>query len=67
MPAGKPLKGLGFIKGKDDPVALREDEYPEWLWTLLDKKEGDGAKDDAGDEFCEFLLSTLAILDTTSD
>ncbi|KAI9229476.1 MAG: mitochondrial 54S ribosomal protein YmL37 [Piptocephalis tieghemiana] len=35
---GTPLEGLNVYKGKKDPVALRDDEYPEWLWTLLDPK-----------------------------
>lgn len=53
--AGTPLNGLNYIKGKTDPVALADEEYPEWLWSCLDvqKKESDGAEDDAGDEFCE--------------
>jgi large subunit ribosomal protein L54 len=53
-PAGTPLKGLNYFKGRDDPVALAEEEYPEWLWHCLDKKkevDGEGDKG-AGDEFC---------------
>lgn len=55
-PAGTPLKGLNYLKGRDDPVALAEEEYPGWLWHLLDVKgTGDGATDDGmGDEFCRF-------------
>ncbi|KAB5536357.1 mitochondrial ribosomal protein L37-domain-containing protein [Coniochaeta sp. 2T2.1] len=51
--AGTPLNGLNFIKGKTDPVALADEEYPEWLWNCLDvqKKASDAAEDDAGDEF----------------
>lgn len=53
MPAGTPLKGLNYIKGRDDPVALEEHEYPEWLWTCLDQKKAvDDLDDSAGDEFC---------------
>ncbi|KAG4412124.1 hypothetical protein IFR04_014745 [Cadophora malorum] len=51
-PAGTPLKGLNYLKGRDDPVALAEEEYPEWLWTCLDKKEVEGEDGGAaGDEF----------------
>ncbi|KAH7398077.1 mitochondrial ribosomal protein L37-domain-containing protein [Cadophora sp. MPI-SDFR-AT-0126] len=51
-PAGTPLKGLNYLKGRDDPVALAEEEYPEWLWTCLDKKEVEGEEGGAaGDEF----------------
>jgi len=28
-PAGTILKGINYMKGKDDPVALAEEEYPE--------------------------------------
>lgn len=44
---------MNYIKGRDDPVALEDEEYPEWLWKCLEvkKKEGDDAGG-AGDEFC---------------
>jgi large subunit ribosomal protein L54 len=56
--AGTPLNGLNYIKGKTDPVALADEDYPEWLWDCLEvqKKDSDAAEDDAGDEFCEFSL-----------
>ncbi|KAI5272637.1 hypothetical protein E4T47_04090 [Aureobasidium subglaciale] len=41
--AGTPLKGLNFIKGKNDPVALEDSEYPSWLWGILRKKSGESA------------------------
>ncbi|THY01445.1 hypothetical protein D6D03_05798 [Aureobasidium pullulans] len=41
--AGTPLKGLNFLKGKNDPVALEDSEYPSWLWGILKKKGGEGA------------------------
>merc|ERR1711977_214824 len=51
-PFSTPLKGLNYLKGRDDPVALAEEEYPEWLWTCLDKKEVEGEDGGAaGDEF----------------
>ncbi|KAJ1956883.1 hypothetical protein EC988_001117 [Linderina pennispora] len=33
---GTVLKGLNIYKDGKDPVALKDEEYPEWLWTLLD-------------------------------
>ncbi|RKP14649.1 mitochondrial ribosomal protein L37-domain-containing protein, partial [Piptocephalis cylindrospora] len=33
---GTSLEGLNVHKGKKDPVALRDDEYPDWLWALLE-------------------------------
>ncbi|KAK8902843.1 hypothetical protein QC760_008345 [Botrytis cinerea] len=52
IPAGTILQGLNFLKGRDDPVALKEEEYPEWLWHCLDeKKAADGGATAGGDEF----------------
>ncbi|KAK2629481.1 hypothetical protein QTJ16_000301 [Diplocarpon rosae] len=52
VPAGTPLKGLNYMKGRDDPVALPEEDYPEWLWGVLDKRVGEGEEADGeGDEF----------------
>jgi hypothetical protein len=53
--AGTPLKGLNFEKNKTDPVALPDDEYPEWLWTILQRQEKDAEGAGAGDLFCTFL------------
>ncbi|KAK6903700.1 50S small subunit ribosomal protein L37 [Kwoniella mangroviensis CBS 10435] len=36
VPAGTKLTGLSILKDKPDPVALEDDEYPPWLWTLLE-------------------------------
>jgi len=46
------MKGLNYFKGKEDPVALADDEYPAWLWRILDVRDKAGAKEDEeGDEF----------------
>ena len=59
-PAGTVLKGLNFMKNKQDPVALEDHEYPDWLWSVLEPKAGDAAsgqgKGDEGDLFCMFYL-----------
>ena len=55
--AGTPLRGLGFLKGKEGPVAGEDEEYPSWLWGLLDKGskgKADGTEGEGGDLFCEF-------------
>jgi hypothetical protein len=51
VPAGTVLKGLNFYKDKQDPVALADEEYPAWLWRVLDKTSGEvgGVKVDEGD------------------
>ena len=54
-PEGTVLVGLNYTKGKTDPVAMRDEDYPEWLWRCLDvmKKADSDADADAGDEFCK--------------
>jgi Mitochondrial ribosomal protein L37. len=39
-PAGTVLN-LKVRKNGDEPVALEDSEYPEWLWSMLDKKKTD--------------------------
>lgn len=43
VPAGTVLKGLNFMKGKQDPVAMEDHEYPDWLWRVLERKDEAGA------------------------
>ncbi|CAN8099454.1 unnamed protein product [Discula destructiva] len=52
-PPGTVLNGLNYFKGKTDPVALPDNEYPEWLWSCLDvqKRAGGDGDSGAGDEF----------------
>ncbi|KIW22569.1 uncharacterized protein PV07_10854 [Cladophialophora immunda] len=38
IPGGKELRGLGYTKAKPKVLAMEDDEYPEWLWKLLDQK-----------------------------
>ncbi|EFP92880.1 uncharacterized protein PGTG_18798 [Puccinia graminis f. sp. tritici CRL 75-36-700-3] len=45
IPAGSPIKGLAYIKGESDPIAKADDEYPSWLWTLLEPNMGVGHSD----------------------
>jgi len=52
------LKGINYIKGKDDPLALPEEDYPEWLWRCLDAdKKGKDGDEIEGDEFCMCILT----------
>ncbi|PSN69776.1 hypothetical protein BS50DRAFT_585294 [Corynespora cassiicola Philippines] len=51
VPAGTPLKGLNFLKNQQDPVALADDEYPEWLWGILERQEKKAEAGAAGDLF----------------
>lgn len=54
--AGTPLKGLNFLKDRQDPVALPDEEYPEWLWSILERQEKKGESAAAGDLFCKITL-----------
>jgi large subunit ribosomal protein L54 len=60
-PAGTPLKGINYLKNAEDPIALEEHEYPEWLWRCLDaKKDDDANAQNVHDEFCtSFFLKPL--------
>lgn len=53
-PPGTVFNGLNYFKNGQDPVAKKDEEYPEWLWSCLDvlKKSSDAADSEAGDEFC---------------
>lgn len=34
------LQGLGYTKAKPQILAKEDEEYPEWLWSVLDEKGG---------------------------
>jgi len=58
--AGTPLKGLGFIKGQEAPLAKDDGEYPHWLWGLLGTGDKSGELEGAsGDLFGESKLFCL--------
>ncbi|KAF9014170.1 mitochondrial ribosomal protein L37-domain-containing protein [Cyathus striatus] len=38
-PADTVLSGLNYLKGQPAVLALPEDQYPPWLWTVLKAKE----------------------------
>ena len=63
--AGTVLKGLNFMKNKQDPVALDDHEYPAWLWTALHNKgdtPGGQAQDSEGDLFCMYYAPLTLLL-----
>ena len=47
-PPGTILTGLNYLKGKTPVVALPDEEYPPWLWKLLEPRklvdDGPGGK-----------------------
>ena len=57
VPAGAPLRGLGYIKGQEAPLAREDDEYPSWLWGLLNTgKEDSDSSGPMGDAFGEYIV-----------
>ena len=53
LPGGAELHGLGYLKSTPKVYAKEDDEYPTWLWRLLDGgKVGEKKVDLAG----EFML-----------
>jgi len=33
------LEGVNYLKGQSPVLALPDDQYPDWLWTILQPKE----------------------------
>jgi hypothetical protein len=40
---GMRLDGINYLKNKTEVVAMNDEEYPDWLWSLLDEKKEAGA------------------------
>ena len=60
--AGTPLKGLGYIKGQEAPLAKEDNEYPNWLWGLLGTgTQGGEAEGEVGDAFGKLHLALLGL------
>lgn len=38
-PEGTILKGINVMKNGQDPIAMADDKYPPWLWTILEPKQ----------------------------
>lgn len=38
------MLGLNYFRNKADPIALEDNEYPEWLWSLLDSSKKEAKK-----------------------
>ncbi|KAL7747954.1 hypothetical protein RI367_006702 [Sorochytrium milnesiophthora] len=42
--AGDIIKGVNCLKTGQDPVALADNEYPAWLWTITERRQTKFAK-----------------------
>ena len=51
VPAGQKMH-INYFKNKPDPVAMEDEEYPPWLWRLLDSKSDSASVEDVGDLYC---------------
>jgi len=59
-PAGTKLNGLNYFKNKPDVFAREDEEYPEWLWGLLEEFESKKKAQDGGvDPSSMFLFSSV--------
>ncbi|KAJ7096740.1 mitochondrial ribosomal protein L37-domain-containing protein, partial [Mycena belliarum] len=38
-PVDTVLAGANYLKGQPPVLALPDEEYPEWLWRVLEKRE----------------------------
>lgn len=38
-PENTVLQGVAYLKGQQEVVAMADDAYPPWLWSLLSPKE----------------------------
>lgn len=47
VPVGSPIKNIVVHAGRPDPIALPDDQYPEWMWQIV---RVDSAADDASNE-----------------
>lgn len=64
--AGTKLNGLNYFKNKPDVFAREDEEYPEWLWGLLEgfeskKKAQDGGVDPSSTSSPHFFLFVFMV------
>lgn len=50
-PAGLKMH-INYFKNKPDPTTMEDEEYPPWLWRLLDSKSDSASVEDVGDLYC---------------
>lgn len=43
------------MKGKSDPLAMEDHEYPDWLWRILENKKAAEESGTDGDIYCVFM------------
>ena len=59
--------GLNILKDGKDPELMPDDQYPDWLWTLLDPEKGTIAMKTLGELEKELEAAKKADVDLTYD
>lgn len=52
------ITGLNYLKDGSDPVTMKDEEYPAWLWECLDVVKKASDENGLDDEFCTFFRET---------
>lgn len=42
VPGGQELRGIAYLKATPHIMAKEDDQYPDWLWSLLDSDKSSG-------------------------
>lgn len=53
------ITGLNYLKDGTDPVTMKDEDYPAWLWECLDVVKKASDEDGLDDEFCTFPCQTV--------
>ena len=59
--------GLNILKDGEDPELMPDDQYPDWLWTILDPEKGNIAMKTLGELEKELEAAKKADLDLKYD
>lgn len=60
-PEGTVIAGLNYLKDGTDPVTMKDEDYPPWLWDCLDVMKKASEEDGLDDEFCAFPFSICTV------
>ena len=59
--------GLNILKDGKDPELMPDDQYPDWLWTILDPEKGNIAMKTLGELEKELVAAKKADVDLKYD
>lgn len=61
VPGGSELKGLAYMKNKPSVMAKEDNEYPDWLWGLLENDRVNAQENDGIDPSSESIRSSAPL------